>query len=228
MDFSEYVLAAATGDLGEEPAARADADALEFRMDLASEPLSALHAYEGRLPLIATNRVEAEGGTAEPGQDRLDALAAAAAHPKVEAVDVELAAVEAGRSDALLATAAAEGAAVVVSAHDFEATPDRSAMDGTLKRAGEHGDVGKLAVTPQDTADVLALLDATRAATAAGRCVATMAMGELGRHSRPVAPIYGSRIGYAPVDPDRATGPGQYDLATLRTLVDRLSPRSSG
>jgi 3-dehydroquinate dehydratase-1 len=49
-----------------------------------------------------------------------------------------------------------------------------------------------------------------------------MAMGEPGRHSRAVAPLYGSRIGYAPVDPAEATAPGQYDLATLRELVDAL------
>jgi len=49
-----------------------------------------------------------------------------------------------------------------------------------------------------------------------------MAMGEAGRHTRAVAPLYGSRIGYAPVDPDAATAPGQYDLATLAGLVDRL------
>jgi 3-dehydroquinate dehydratase-1 len=52
--------------------------------------------------------------------------------------------------------------------------------------------------------------------------VATMAMGEAGRHSRAVAPLYGSRIGYAPVDPADATAPGQYDLETLRGLVETL------
>ena len=50
-----------------------------------------------------------------------------------------------------------------------------------------------------------------------------MAMGEAGSHTRAVAPGYGSRIGYAPVDPERATAPGQFDLETLRGLVERLS-----
>jgi 3-dehydroquinate dehydratase-1 len=49
-----------------------------------------------------------------------------------------------------------------------------------------------------------------------------MAMGEAGKHTRAVAPVYGSKIGYAPVDPERATAPGQFDLATLRRLVDEL------
>ena len=62
----------------------------------------------------------------------------------------------------------------------------------------------------------------TREFSAQGESVATMAMGEPGRHSRAVAPVYGSRIGYAPVDPDEATAPGQYDLPTLRRLVEDL------
>jgi 3-dehydroquinate dehydratase-1 len=49
-----------------------------------------------------------------------------------------------------------------------------------------------------------------------------MGMGEAGRHTRAVAPVYGSRLGYAPVDPADATAPGQYDLATLAELVDAL------
>jgi 3-dehydroquinate dehydratase-1 len=52
-----------------------------------------------------------------------------------------------------------------------------------------------------------------------------MAMGEAGRHTRAVAPLYGSKIGYAPVDPAEATAPGQYDLATLADLIDRLGGR---
>jgi len=49
-----------------------------------------------------------------------------------------------------------------------------------------------------------------------------MCMGAAGRHSQAVAPLYGSRIGYAPVDPANTTALGKYDLATLRTLVGQL------
>ncbi len=49
-----------------------------------------------------------------------------------------------------------------------------------------------------------------------------MAMGKVGRHSRVIAPIYGSKIGYAPLGPADATAPGQYDLATLSRFVGEL------
>jgi 3-dehydroquinate dehydratase-1 len=222
MDIESFVLAAATTDLADEPAARADADALEFRLDGADAPLAALDAYEGTLPIIATNRPEREGGAVPDGPERLDTLRSAAADPAIAAVDVELSTVDRGEARAVLDTARAHGTRVIVSTHDFAATPPPARLRELLSSAGETGDVAKLATTATGPGDVLDLLTATHEAKRAGERVATMAMGEAGRHSRAVAPLYGSRIGYAPVRATEATAPGQYDLATLRVLIDRL------
>jgi 3-dehydroquinate dehydratase-1 len=235
MDFDSFVLAASTADLSEEAAARGHADCVEFRMDLAEEPLDALSDYDGELPILATNRADWEGGEATDDEQRLEVLAEAAEHDAVEAIDLELATMREGDGGTpgsaqpgvdgkqVADHAREHNSDVVVSSHDFEATPGMGQLQATLREACEHGDVGKLAVTAQARADVLDLLVATRAATAEGDTVATMAMGEPGRHSRAVAPLYGSRIGYAPVDPNEATAPGQYDLVTLRELVETLS-----
>ncbi len=231
MDFGEFVLAASTADLADEPAAREHADAVEFRMDLAEDPLVQLDDYDGDLPILATNRPTWEGGQADGGdgpgdpanRDRLRALAAAAEHPVVEAVDVELASARESDGRRTVEAARDHGAAVVVSSHDFAGTPPGDRLRERLDAATDAGDVGKLAVTADGPGDVLRLLSATWESAQRGNRVATMAMGEAGRHSRAVAPQYGSRIGYAPVDPADATAPGQYDLATLRTLVDGLA-----
>ncbi|GAA0511227.1 3-dehydroquinate dehydratase [Halorubrum aquaticum] len=226
--FEEFVLAASTADLSAEPRAREAADAVEFRMDLADEPLAQLEAYDGALPLVVTNRAEWEGG--EAGDlGRYDALAEAIAHDAVVAVDVELAALrgnaptgERSHATALRSSAREEGVEVIASVHDFESTPEVGTLSDLLADAASEGDVGKLATTANAREDALAMLRATNEATAAGHRVATMCMGEPGRHTRAVAPVYGSRIGYAPVDAADATAPGQYPLATLRTLVDGL------
>jgi len=223
MDFESFVLAAATDDLAVEPAAREHADAVEFRMDFADAPADALAAYDGELPLVVTNRPEWEGGEATDDEARLDALCAAVEYDFVGAVDVELESVSAGDGARVIRTAHEHDTRVIVSTHDFEKTPSPPKLRRLLTRAAEHGDVGKLAVTAETSDDVLELLAATRANTLDGDRVATMAMGEPGRHSRAVAPLYGSKIGYAPVDPADATAPGQYDLATLRRLVTDLA-----
>jgi 3-dehydroquinate dehydratase-1 len=226
LSFDSFVLAAATADLDEWSAAAAHADAVEFRMDLADDPLGALAAYDGDLPLVATNRARWEGGEADGTEaERLDALATAAAEAAVAAVDVELAALDTAAGRAVAAAAREHDAAVVASLHDFEGTPPASTLRARLHEAATRGDVGKLAVTAEDAGDALRLLAATHAATGWGDRVATMAMGAAGSHTRAVAPVYGSRIGYAPVDAARATAPGQFDLATLAALLDRLGVR---
>jgi 3-dehydroquinate dehydratase-1 len=223
MDFDSFVLAAVTADLTDEPAAREDADAIEFRLDLAEEPLDALSGYDGDLPIIATNRVEWEGGETSDTPERLETLRVAAEHPMVEAIDVELAAIAAGNGLETVEHAREHGVSVIVSIHDFEETPAGTEMERLLSQAVEYGDIGKLAVTAETLDDVLQLIAVTRSLTQDDEQVATMAMGAVGRHSRAVAPLYGSRIGYAPVDPADATASGQYDLATLREMVDQLA-----
>ncbi len=222
MDFESFVLAAATTDLADEASARDLADAVEFRLDGADEPLAALDAYQGTLPVIATNRPEREGGAVPDGPERLATLRSAAADPAVAAIDIELSTVDRGDASAIVDTARDRGTRVIVSTHDFEATPRPDRLRHLLSRAAEFGDVAKLATTATGLSDVLDLLHVTHEATQDGETVATMAMGEAGRHSRAVAPLYGSRIGYAPVRSQGATAPGQYDLPTLRGLIDRL------
>ena len=147
MDFGRFRLAASTADLADEPAAREHADLVEFRLDLAAEPMAQLRAYDGELPLLVTNRVAWEGGEAADTARRLDQLATAVEHPSVEAVDLELAALvedagdsvetaEADHSATRVRNAAREhGVAVLASVHDFEGAPDRG--DGGVARAGE-------------------------------------------------------------------------------------------
>lgn len=226
MDFESFVLLASIADLDREPAAREHADGVEFRMDLADRPLEALSAYDGTLPVLATNRSEDEGGEAR-GPARLETLREAIHVEAVEAIDVELAALERGdgRGDAaadLVARAREHDVSIVVSSHDRAGTPSRSAMRETLEAACSWGDVGKLAVTATAMGESLDLLAVTHACAMDGKRVGTMAMGPLGRHTRAIAPVYGSVVGYAPVDASDVTAPGQYDVATLAGLVDRL------
>lgn len=227
MQFDGFVLAASTAALDEEPAAREHADAIEFRMDLADDPLRALDEYDGTLPLLVTNRPTWEGGERAADPSRIQELLEAIEYDGVEAVDVELGAVGDDvdeRCDAteVLAKARSTGVQTVVSVHDFDSTPEMGDIADRLAQTTALGDVGKLAVTAEHTGHVLDLLRVTYEFSQAGEQVATMAMGSPGRHSRVVAPLYGSSIGYAPLDRDAATAPGQYDLAQLRTLIEAL------
>jgi 3-dehydroquinate dehydratase-1 len=219
MNFEEFVLAASTASLDDSEVASRHADALELRLDLGDLTVDTLDAD---LPILVTNRLDSEGGNAPRGDTRIETLCRAIEQPAVEAVDIELAAVTDGDGQRVVEHARAHGVAVVVSTHDFEGTPATAHLLDVLEQASESGDVAKLAVTASDRGDALDVLAATHEATRAGQTVATMAMGEAGRHTRVVAPLYGSRLGYAPLDSDRATAPGQYDLETFRRLYESI------
>lgn len=225
MDLDSFTLAASLTDLEKEPLARDIADAVEFRIDLASAPRMALREYSGSLPVIATNRMISEGGEAPDTLDRLELVSFALEQPAVAAIDLELRAVEQSRDAQNVAQAARDnGVTVIISSHDFDETPPVQEMERRVDASYKFGEIAKLSVTPTDYGDVLEVLELTWNYSTRNQGVATMCMGEIGRHSRVLAPIYGSKIGYAPISTDDATAPGQFDLKTLQRLITELSP----
>ena len=107
---------------------------------------------------------------------------------------------------------------LVISSHDFKVTPPASVMMATLQKAMAAGaDIAKLAVTPNSTADTLALLTVTQEAEFP---VSTIAMGKLGSHTRVVAPIYGSVLTYGAVED--AVAPGQLRIDELKHFMEVL------
>lgn len=215
-------LVASVDDLALEPKARDPADLLEFRMDLAAgDPVTALRNYEGELPVIATNRVRGEGGEAPDETDRLGVLAEVAEFDHVVAVDVERRHLSGGRA-AGFRDRIPGGTHLIASTHDFEKTPPLATCRHSLRAACEAGDIGKVALTATDRSAALRVLRLADWAAREDLAFVTIAMGEPGRFTRAVAPLFGSRLTYAPVRGERSTAPGQYDLQTLVTLLDRL------
>ena len=221
LPLDRFTLAAVVNNLDRSVPSEA-ASAIEFRMDHADDPISQLKAYDGQLPIIATNRAKWEGGAAADA-GRLDALRVAATQPMVAAIDIELASVDEAEASTLRDVARDHGTTIIVSWHDFEQTPSRSSLTERLQRACDWGDIGKLAVTAQSPEDVLDVLTVTQQLTQSDCPVATMCMGTIGRHSRIIAPVYGSRIGYAPVESADASAPGQFPLEEMAALIDALS-----
>jgi len=138
--FEEFVLTASTADLSEEPQAREHADAVEFRMDLASDPLAQLDTYDGELPLLVTNRASWEGRGRRPRTVR---RAHNRAHPRRSRrrrhracrPPRERTEGEESHATALRNTARETDVAVVVSVHDFESTPEPAALVDLLADA---------------------------------------------------------------------------------------------
>ena len=218
MTVDDFALAATTNDLTREADARGVADLVEFRMDRAEEPIEQLAAYDGELPILATNRNRWFGGKAGD-TGRLDTLFAASRFDAVAYVDLELETVRA--KEWILGEFRGNDVELIVSHHDFEATPEDDVLRAIVDECAGYGDVAKVATSPEDLSDTLTLLRVLHEATEAGIDAAGIAMGPIGSHTRVVGHVYGSTLGYAPLtDDDSEYAPGQIPLRRLRALVE--------
>lgn len=220
MKSDGFVLAATTNDLTREPQVRDVADVLEFRMDKAKNPIEQLSKYNGELSIIATNRGHWFGGQAQD-IGRLDRLFAASEFDSVEMVDIEL---ETARGSRWVAPEFYDNdVEVIISFHAFEDTPDQETLDAIFDQCAQYGDIAKVATFAESTDDTLRMLNAVHRATTKGKRVAGISMGEIGSHTRVVAPLYGSKLGYAPVKSDTSNyAPGQISIHTLSSLIKTL------
>ncbi len=135
----------------------------------------------------------------------------------VDAVDVELAAVDDLR-EKLISTAHELGKTAIVSKHDFNGTPPMEKIRNMLEMAWQSGgDIAKFAAKANSTADTMNLLRVTHAAT---RPVCLISMGNIGKHTRVIAPFYGSVLTYGSIG--EAVAPGQLNIAELKRTMRLL------
>ncbi|HHX75260.1 MAG TPA: type I 3-dehydroquinate dehydratase [Firmicutes bacterium] len=180
--------------------------------------LRQLRAALGELPLIFTCRDRREGGVREMAPEARVRLLQAAATGGADLVDIEL---QSGINNirAVTSLAREHGVYVIVSFHDFAATPPVAEMVRILCRQQDLGaDIVKLAVMPRTPRDVLHLLEATLLfrENYAQVPVITMAMSGLGLISRLAGAAFGSDLTFASYR--RQTAPGQIPLELLRAI----------
>src|SRR5690606_8607392 len=117
-----------------------------------------------------------------------------------DAIDIELSAGMKERNRVIKAAKDRE-TAVIVSSHDFLKTPPLQNMRTIIEEMFLAGaDIAKLAVMPLSVGDTLNLLRVTLDFKDAGKSVCTIAMGSQGKHTRVVAPFYGSVLTYASIE----------------------------
>jgi 3-dehydroquinate dehydratase-1 len=167
---------------------------------------------------LATIRSKAEGGHWPGGEpERLALFQAVLAH--VDAVDVELSSGEI--LPGVLHAARGAGKPVVVSHHDFAATPDERALSGIVEAALAAGadlvKVSTMAHGPDDLRVLAGLLVRHQSMIVVG-------MGEHGAGTRVFFPLLGSRITYAAIGGRHQPAPGQLPFAETVRLLETFSP----
>ncbi|MGA9099110.1 MAG: type I 3-dehydroquinate dehydratase [Methanotrichaceae archaeon] len=207
------IVAALGKDAARDISACGDADMIEVRLDLIDKPLETLKAVRSATekPIIVTNRLKSEGGQfGGSEQERIRILSAASAY--ADWIDIEL---KAPMRDVLLKMI---DKPAIISYHDFIGMPPREELEAILKEMKQTGaKIAKIAVTPSSLKDNLTILDFLLDARMP---ICMIAMGQIGRHLRAVAPLYGSVLTYGFVS--QAVAPGQMSIAELRLSLKLL------
>ena len=202
MDIPTKVVASVTSLEEAREAVALGADVIEVRVDLAPEEPQALveGIYRLNKPIIVTIRPAWEGG-AYAGSDRERVRLFKDLIPVADYIDVEL---RAENVEEIVSLTEGSDALSIISYHDFESMPSKKEMLDLIVRCHEKGDIAKLAVMPASLRDVLRLYEVMLKSK---QPVCAIAMGDIGAHSRIVAPVYGSLLTYGYVR--KPVAPGQ-------------------
>jgi 3-dehydroquinate dehydratase I len=204
-------------------------DLLEWRLDAFDQAENVDHSLRtldelrttiGNLPLIFTCRNHLEGGRAKLTPAQRQALITAAIQSgNIDIIDIELSNDDSFIQD-IRKTATASDVQMILSYHDFDATPEAALIIDTLFQARDLGaDIVKVAVMPQDFRDVLILMEATLKARQNGLKIPmiSISMGTVGSLTRLACGLFGSDITFA--SGDTPSAPGQIPIQTLRQAM---------
>jgi 3-dehydroquinate dehydratase-1 len=190
----------------------------EIRLDYLEEPTPNLQKLFRTLPgpVIATNRLAAEGGRWQGDEaNRLKLLSEALALG-VTCLDVELAADASFRREL---AARRDKTKLILSWHDFAGTPDSLRLEAVLaEMLAADADILKLVTLAKQPEDNVRLLSLIPKAKAQGKEIIAFCMGPLGKWSRLAAPLMGSFLTFAPFSKSGASAPGQLTVNDLKKV----------
>lgn len=195
-----------------------------FEAEKVTETAKELREVLKDTPILFTFRTAKEGGEkAISAEDYVACNKNAVDSGQIDMVDVEAFTGDEYVKE-IIEYAHSHNVKVVASNHDFDKTPAKEELVSRLRKMQElDADIPKIAVMPQNTADVLTLLDATRtmAEEYADRPIITMSMAGLGLISRLSGQVFGSCATFGAVG--KVSAPGQMDAVSLNQVLTSIS-----
>jgi 3-dehydroquinate dehydratase-1 len=204
-----------------------DADIVEIRMDyldlgeLCKIKIEKLGGI--KKPVVATCMPEWEGGRYVGSEDdRISTLTGAFEFS--DYVSIELKTREDLRNR-IISEAGKSGVKVIVSYHDFEKTPTEEEILDILKKEKEAGaDIAKIAFMAGNYGDVLRVMNVL-VENKAGIPIIAISMGEFGKISRVLGPLFGSYLTFASTGGGSESAPGQLTVDELKQILEIIEQR---
>ena len=110
------------------------------------------------------------------------------------------------------------GAKTVLSFHAFDKTPDLKEMQRVLeKQIRNRASIAKVVTTARELEDNLTIFELIERAKKRVNIV-SFAMGEKGKSSRLLSPIFGAYFTFASLESGHETGPGQMSVQDMKAV----------
>jgi 3-dehydroquinate dehydratase type I len=206
-----------------EKAENAHADLIEVRLDSLenSRKLSDLSSHT-KIPLIATNKLLRESGNFSGTQTERRQTLLNAAKSGFEYVDLDL---SSPKLKEQIKELNALGAKTIVSYHKFDGPLTIQEMNRILEEEISSGaNVCKIIPTAKQVQDNLTALNFVSANANRAKLVC-FCMGELGKTSRLLSPVFGAFFTFASLEQGSETAPGQISIREMKTAYSVLGQK---
>jgi 3-dehydroquinate dehydratase type I len=196
------------------------ANLIEIRLDsLKKHEKLADITCSSKTPLIATNKSTKNHGKFSGSEENRQGILMDAARNGFKYIDVDL---STPNMKELINKLYEAGAKPIVSFHDFNRTPSLLQLTKVLEQEIAAGaDVCKIVTTAKRVEDNIKILDFISEASRKAKIVC-FAMGEPGKPSRLLSPLFGAFFTFASLDEKRKTAKGQLTIQEMRRVYEAL------
>ncbi|WP_266082644.1 type I 3-dehydroquinate dehydratase [Haladaptatus caseinilyticus] len=196
MDYDDLVLIAELDELSDEPTVRPYADAIAIQMWSSENIVNQIERYSGELPVVIIAHSDKSNNTSF-SDSNIDSLQAVVEHDTVEAISIDLDSIQ--KEVRLFKCLESADVDVIISYINNNSTPVKSDLMSIIDGATNFGDVVYIQTAAKTTNDTSTLLSVINEATDQGIITGGVATGKIGRHTRAIAPFYGSKLAFAPL-----------------------------
>jgi 3-dehydroquinate dehydratase type I len=203
-----------------ERAEKAKADLVEVRLDSFETSRSLSELVEStKLPLIATNKLLSEKGFFAGSETERQQTLLKAAKQGFAYVDVNL---SSPKLQETIQKLERSGAQPIVSYHEYDSPLSYSEMEKVLEQEISSGaSICKIITTARQIEDNIAALNFVSAMSGKAKLVC-FCMGEHGKISRVLSPIFGAFFTFASLEREIETGIGQMTINEMKAAYDLL------
>jgi 3-dehydroquinate dehydratase type I len=201
-------------------AEQAQADFVEVRLDCLEETRSLNDLSKStKIPLIATNKLQSERGFFGGNETQRKETLLNAVKSGFQYVDVDSTSANYRETIKDLKQL---GAKTIVSFHKFDGILNASAMEQILSDEIEAGaNICKIVLTAKHVDDNLPVLNFVSFASSRTKLVC-FCMGEAGKISRLLSPVFGAYFTFASLEAGSQTAPGQMSISEMKSAYTLL------